>query len=85
MISPFEMKRNKSIASDDVPNSFTLAFVYELPIGKGQKFLNHGGIVNAVVGGWKIGAIQTYESAMPISINCKAPGSRPPSSITASC
>ncbi|MFT4113140.1 carboxypeptidase regulatory-like domain-containing protein [Silvibacterium sp.] len=36
----------------DVRHRFTLSGNYALPFGQGQRFLNHGGIVNQIVGGW---------------------------------
>ncbi len=39
-------------------------------VWKRQAILNRGGVVNAIVGGWNVGAIQTYQSGTPISINC---------------
>jgi Carboxypeptidase regulatory-like domain/TonB dependent receptor len=60
----------KALSAQDTPQWFVLSYSYELPFGKGKRFLNRGGIVNAVVGGWNVGAIQTYESGTPISINC---------------
>jgi hypothetical protein len=60
----------KSLSAQDVPQWFVMSYTYDLPFGKGKKFLNHGGIANAVIGGWKVGAIHTYESGTPISINC---------------
>src|ERR1019366_4359952 len=49
---------------------FVLSYSYELPFGKGKALLNQGGVANAIVGGWKVAAVQTYESGTPISINC---------------
>jgi hypothetical protein len=60
----------KALSAQDTPQWFVLSYTYELPFGKGKPFLNRGGVVNAIVGGWNIGAIQTYESGTPISINC---------------
>jgi hypothetical protein len=60
----------KALSAQDVPQWFVLSYTYDLPFGKGQKLLNRGGITNVLVGGWKVGAIHTYESGMPISINC---------------
>ena len=39
------------LSSFNVPHRFVTSILYNLPFGKGQKFLNHGGIVNQVVGG----------------------------------
>lgn len=77
VISPFEMHRNKSLASDDVPNSFSLATVYELPVGKGKKFLNSGGFTDRLVGGWEITSTIKYSSGTPLwfrANNCSVPG-----------
>ena len=39
VFSPFERQRNKSLAPDDVPHNFTVAWVYQLPFGTGHRFL----------------------------------------------
>src|ERR1700682_5000528 len=57
VISPFEKSRNRAVAPDDVPQVLSAAFVYDLPFGKGKRFANQGGVVNAVVGGWQISPI----------------------------
>ncbi len=77
VISPFEWSRNKSIAPDDVPNSFSLAGVYELPVGKGKKVLNSGGLVDHLLGGWEITTAIKYSSGTPLwfrANNCGVPG-----------
>ncbi len=77
VISPFEMHRNKSLAQDDVPNSFSLATVYELPVGKGKKFLNNGGFADRIVSGWEITSAIKYSSGTPFwfrANNCNVPG-----------
>jgi hypothetical protein len=43
--------------------------LYELPFGKGKTFLNHGGIVDAIIGGWQLGGIFTLGSGAPVSFN----------------
>ncbi len=42
--------------------------IYELPIGRGQRFLNRGGIANALLGGFQLGGILRYESGQPLSL-----------------
>ena len=77
VISPFEMSRNKSLAPDDVPNSFTLGIVYEMPWGKGKKWLNNTGALNHIIGGWQITSTAKYSSGTPFwfrSSNCGVPG-----------
>jgi hypothetical protein len=45
------------------------SFTYELPFGKGRKFLSRpSGVLNAVVGGWTVSGIVGYGSGFPISV-----------------
>jgi len=75
--NPYNLHLEKSISSQDIPQTFVLSYLYELPFGKNKHFLNHGGIVNALVGGWQIGAIQRYQSGQPLPFYC-ASGSNSP-------
>jgi hypothetical protein len=50
-----------------------LSTIYELPFGKGRRWMNAGGLTNAVFGGWRIGAIQTYFSGFPIQLTRNNP------------
>jgi Carboxypeptidase regulatory-like domain len=68
--NPFNLKGEKSYSNQDVPQMFVISYVYELPIGKGKKFLNKGGVVDAVLGGWEISGIQRYQSGQPVSFRC---------------
>ena len=45
-----------------VPQRFVASILYSLPFGKGQHFLNRGGVANQVVGGWQISTITTLQS-----------------------
>jgi hypothetical protein len=47
---------------------FTASILYALPFGKGQQFLDKGGITNAILGGWQITSIVTAASGFPDSI-----------------
>jgi hypothetical protein len=58
----------KSLSVQDVPRRLTIAYSYELPFGKGKRFLNQGRVLNALVGGWNIAGLQTYASGTPISV-----------------
>jgi Carboxypeptidase regulatory-like domain/TonB-dependent Receptor Plug Domain len=52
----------------DVRNRFTFSPQYELPFGKGKQFLNHGGVVDGLVGGWKATAIFQAQTGTPIAL-----------------
>ena len=44
---------------------FLLSGIYQLPVGKGQMFLNHGGVTDAVLGGWQVTSIITLSNGFP--------------------
>jgi hypothetical protein len=60
VISPFEQKRNRSLAPDDVPQVLSAAFVYDLPFGKGKRYANQSGFADKAVGGWQVSPIIRY-------------------------
>jgi len=77
VISPFEKDRNDAIAATDTPHVLSAAFVYELPVGQGKKYLNEGGIANVLAGGWQMSTIFKYSSGLPLYFRsgfCNVPG-----------
>jgi hypothetical protein len=77
VISPFERERNKGLSVDDVPQLLSLALTYELPVGRGKRFLDHAGVLNKAVGGWQISTIARLTSGTPLffrSGTCNIPG-----------
>ena len=57
---------NKGRAGFDMRHRFVASFTYEIPIGKGRKFMNRGGVLNMIAGGYELAWIQTAESGNPV-------------------
>jgi len=53
----------------DIRHVLHASGTYDLPFGQGRTFLNHGGFVNAVFGGWTLGTILVWQSGTPLQIN----------------
>jgi hypothetical protein len=68
-LNTYNLKVEKALSQDDIPQRVVLAWTYELPFGKGKKFANQGGVVNVLVGGWKIAAVQKYQSGTPLAVS----------------
>jgi hypothetical protein len=66
----FDLKLNKAVSAQNTPQQFSLSYLYQLPFGKGRKWLNHNTALDLLVGGWQIGAIQRYQSGQPIGFGC---------------
>jgi hypothetical protein len=55
--------------SVDIPQIFTLSYVYTLPFGRGKSWLSSANsFVNALVGGWEVSGIHSYASGTPVLI-----------------
>ena len=65
VISPYQRYRARTLASDDVPQVLSAAFVYDLPFGRNKPFLNKGGALDRVVGGWQISPIYRWSRGIP--------------------
>ncbi|HVJ08417.1 MAG TPA: carboxypeptidase-like regulatory domain-containing protein [Acidisarcina sp.] len=73
VISPFNLKRQRAIAADNVPFNTTIAVVYDLPFGLNKRYLNSGGFTNTFVGGWQVSPIWSYNYGIPFAFgasNC---------------
>ncbi len=55
-------------ADHDRTHTVNINANYELPFGRGKYFLNRGGIVDKVFGGWQLTSIINISSGTPISI-----------------
>jgi len=64
----FNRSLEKSIGSFDVTHDFKFSASYQLPFGKGQKFLGKGP-VSWIIGDWRVATINVYDSGTPIAIS----------------
>jgi hypothetical protein len=59
----------KVIQRFDTPQTLVLSYSYELPFGRGKKYLTHtNSVANAAVGGWTFTGIHRFESGTPVPI-----------------
>jgi len=57
----------KSIGLFDVTHNFKFAGSYDLPFGKGRKYLTHGPAA-WIIGNWRIASVNVYTSGTPIGL-----------------
>jgi len=58
----YNQKNEKSLASFDYRHNLKLTWVYDLPVGKGKRWLSQGGVLDKLVGNWRFMAIHNYRS-----------------------
>ncbi|HEY8549145.1 MAG TPA: TonB-dependent receptor [Vicinamibacterales bacterium] len=85
VISPFERERNKAVTQDDTPHVLSVAFAYELPFGQGRRFLDQGGLTNALLGGWQVSTIFRYSSGLPFFFRVQGTACNVPEQFRAGC
>jgi len=47
---------------------FNLLATYNLPFGKGQRFMNSNGVADRVLGGWSLSPIFSFGSGLPLAV-----------------
>jgi Carboxypeptidase regulatory-like domain len=62
----------KTITSFNIPHFVKLTWVWDLPFGKGRKWLTNGALGH-VIGGWTVTGIHNYRSGDPLSISGAGP------------
>jgi len=67
----FGIHEDYSLANFDIRNVFHFSGGYELPFGKGKKFMSGAsGAANKIVGGWSLQWITTLQDGQPIRLSC---------------
>ncbi len=64
----FDLERGP--ANFDQTRRLVTSWVYELPFGQGKRFLNRGGVLNRIVGGWQANGILTFSDGTPFTVGC---------------
>ncbi len=71
LFEPYLQNQNQALdkqrADFDVTHAFNFNGIYQLPFGKGKIFLNQGGIVNKIFGGFELSGLLQTSTGAPIS------------------
>ena len=63
------LRGEKSYLSFDIPQRLVVSYILDLPVGRGKHFLgNTSDAVNAIVGGWNVAGINSFQSGFPLAI-----------------
>ena len=66
-----QISRNRGLAGFDIPHNFQVGVGYELPFGKGKKWLSEG-VGSKLLGGWGLSAIGNVTSGRPLTVTAAA-------------
>jgi carboxypeptidase family protein/TonB-dependent receptor-like protein len=62
----YNPKAEWGIGTQNVSYQIVSSFLYQLPLGHGQMFLNNGGLADKIVGGWGVSGIETWYTGTPV-------------------
>src|SRR6267142_1449007 len=63
--SSFNLRAERGLSSFNQAHRAVTSVLYDLPVGKGRRFLNQGGVTDAIIGGWELGSIFSVQSGFP--------------------
>jgi hypothetical protein len=65
----FNRRLDRAIDTNDVSQRAVISGVYELPFGKGKRFLGDArGVTNHIVGGWQVNTATTIQTGLPLQV-----------------
>jgi len=69
LLNPLRQRDSYALSDFDVKHSINANFIFDLPVGKGKKFLGGvGSLADALVGGWSLRGIFRLNSGQPLSV-----------------
>jgi len=68
--NPRDLRADYGLSNFDYRHRFTLSSIYQLPFGRGRRFLgNANRFADLAVGGWQLSSILTLQSGAPFTVN----------------
>jgi hypothetical protein len=67
-VVPWNVELNRGNSYSDIRRQWAFSAAYELPFGRGKAWLNRGGVVHALVGGWQLASLVSIRSGIPFTV-----------------
>jgi hypothetical protein len=64
----YNLRADRGVGGYDTPHRFVASYVYQIPLGRGGKYLNSTPIVKEVIGGWQVSGITEFQVGLPMQI-----------------
>jgi hypothetical protein len=65
--NPYNWTSNYGNSNFDVRRRLSLSYIYELPFGRGKALVNQPGIARAILGGWQLSGVTSYQTGLPFT------------------
>jgi hypothetical protein len=64
----YDFRAERGRSNFDVRHRFSVSYIYDLPFGKGRKYLNDGGGWSSLLNGWQTAGIVTAQTGRPFTV-----------------
>lgn len=62
---PWNWGNNRGTTGFNIRHRFVSSSILQLPFGKGRRFLNRSGVLDAILGGWQLARLSTIRTGIP--------------------
>jgi hypothetical protein len=62
------MSRNRALTGTDRTHNLGITNVWEIPLGKGRRWLNDNGLLSRILGGWQVNNMISVMSGVPFTV-----------------
>jgi hypothetical protein len=66
----YDLGLETGLSAFDFRKRWTTSWIWEVPVGKNRRWMNEGGVADAVLGGWQLGGILTLQDGFPFTVTC---------------
>jgi hypothetical protein len=64
-----DFRLNYGPSAFDIRHVLHISGTFDLPFGKGRRFVNNNKLADEVIGGWTLGTITTFQTGTPVVLN----------------
>jgi hypothetical protein len=68
--NPYNVRLERGLSDNHFPHRFVFSHNYDLPVGRGRRWLSNAGrAVDALLGGWAVAGITTFSSGDRVNVS----------------
>lgn len=66
----YDLGLERGLSAFDFRRRWTTSWLWDVPVGLDKRWLNRGGVLDWVIGGWQLGGIATLQDGFPFTVYC---------------
>jgi hypothetical protein len=66
----YDLRLERGLSAFDFRKRWTTSWLWDVPVGREKRWMNRGGVLDWVAGGWQLGGIATLQDGFPFTVYC---------------